>query len=441
MPKESIQRHPYSNLSMGRGNRFASEITTNLSTISQIDAVRVSQPPIIHIAGVRYMGIAPGDGFACVLCGLCYASGTAFDNHKKLCTGCPNPNRFAGDGVRFQAIEKITKFLGKKDHQRDNGRTYNHYADTEDIVINQLSSGERTKAAKLIFLDAEMHINAWRPGNQAAMQYTVPNPNKQVLAQLSRLNGTPEPKHPLINPYSTESSYQQATGSPPMPPAESSQLKKNNSSPTLSFSFEEEGKDSEEDGRKLPAKEDTPCTRSTHVPPSIPELDSVPFAAKAGTSHGDSVEVVSPTNQPKAKIGKMVSLRLAREMEMHHLIHDRKGTNLKNLAVITCSLDCRLCTPNGALTVEDCQSSHLENHLVKTNAWWTTTFVWDFAIFIHHHFHKLCGESNIHIHRQPLLEKFNDKKSDRTASLPIPEGKDWMISIMHTKNHTKKRSR
>ena len=87
----------------------------------------------------------------------------------------------------------------------------------------------------------------------------------------------------------------------------------------------------------------------------------------------------------------MLSPKGARQAGLCRTVDDEKGAKLKHLQVITCLIDCHSCSPHGALLIEDCTMQRLENHLVHTDAWWTNTFVCDFAMLIHHHFHAVFG--------------------------------------------------
>ena len=111
------------NLRHGRGNRFMKNMTVSMSTIPEIDAVRLSTPTVTHFKGRRCIGIAPGDRFVRILCGLDFKSSTQHDLHHPTCTGCPNPNQFEGDGVCHTTIKHVVNHLAGRDHQRNSGQT------------------------------------------------------------------------------------------------------------------------------------------------------------------------------------------------------------------------------------------------------------------------------------------------------------------------------
>ena len=121
-------------------------------------------------------------------------------------------------------------------------------------------------------------------------------------------------------------------------------------------------------------------------------------------------------------------LKEAHQAGPHRTVDDQKGTKLKCRQVITCLLECPNCSPHRALLIEDCTMQCLENHFVHTESWWTNTFVCDFAILIHHHFHTICGLSQVCIH-------WESPGDSRKGSRPIPAEKTWLISVMASKNH------
>ena len=123
----------------------------------------------------------------------------------------------------------------------------------------------------------------------------------------------------------------------------------------------------------------------------------------------------------------MVALKIAQETGIHYTIHDKKGTKLRNLEVLTLWLNCSLCNPSRSLPIEDCTSGTLEKCFVLTEEWWTTTFVWDFMVLIHHHFRKNCGVSNVYVHQESPGHFVQDPQ-------PIPKGKQHLISIITSNN-------
>ena len=80
------------NLRHSRGNCFMENMTVSMSTIPEMNTVCLSTPTVTHFHGQRCIGIAPGDFFVCVLCGLNFKSGTQCDLHRPKCPGCSNPN-------------------------------------------------------------------------------------------------------------------------------------------------------------------------------------------------------------------------------------------------------------------------------------------------------------------------------------------------------------
>ena len=273
-----------------RGLRFVHNITTDLSTIPNIDANRLNPPPIAYVAGRRVVGIAPGDLFGCVLCGIVHDSAGEFKLHAAKCTGCPNPNRLEGDGIRYATIKNITKHLGLKDSERDEGVTLLPYQKAE-VSQKKISTAERNRISKQQAEVAQLHMKNWYPGNRAAMEFSVPNPCMPILDQLSEINGLLPPSRPSIRPFNPDSSFQPiSTGHVPVvnEPIQVYPLVRPNPPP---YPIQ---------GPYAPSVEENPVVAASATA-AITAVDSIAAAEKDSSSIASSPSVIVEDKKPAAK--------------------------------------------------------------------------------------------------------------------------------------------
>ena len=172
-----------------RGLRFIHTITTDLSTIPNIDANRLNAPPIACLAGGRVVGLAPGDLFGCLLCHIVHDSAGELKLHVAKCTRCPNPNRLEGNSMCHAMIKNITKCLGSKNSECDEGVTLLPCQKAE-VLQEKISTVERNCISKKQANVAQLHMKNWCPGNRAAMQCSVPNPHVSILDRALRRSPT-----------------------------------------------------------------------------------------------------------------------------------------------------------------------------------------------------------------------------------------------------------
>ena len=311
------------NLRHGRANRFMENMTVSMSTIPEIDAVRLSTPMMTHFHGSRCIGIAPGDSLVCVLCGLYFKSGTQYDLHRPKCAGCPNPNRFEGDGVRHFTITEISDYLAGKDSQRDSGHVYNQYSNNAGVEVEQLNNKAIGLIAKQEAEIAKKHINNWHPGNHAALTYSVPNPHVETLIGLSQRNSCGPPPPPAHIPRNIDSMFQAVIGHPTVTMEQRSTSLQPNASLQLASCVNSATLPSEEE----PPEEETKETAAAAVfeaedakPAAISRatlgaqfddaIDDALLAQEEVEVEDDDVEVLSPVNPPAARARKMVSVRM-----------------------------------------------------------------------------------------------------------------------------------
>ena len=123
-----------------------------MSTIPEIDAVHLGTPMVAHFNGCHCIGIAPGDCFLCVVCGLDFKSGTQCNLHHPKCPGCPNPNRFEADGTRLLTIMEIMDHLAGKDQQCDSGQMFGQFQNTAGFEVQQLNNEAMQHPLRMMML-------------------------------------------------------------------------------------------------------------------------------------------------------------------------------------------------------------------------------------------------------------------------------------------------